>query len=320
MKSENLGEPSDREVRFEAAVDRSLVHRSAVSEVFVTDVVRRASDDFDCGVQWPRRHTMYRAPDDSVDGSLVAETIRQLTIAVAHLGYGVAGDEHFLMSGMRFRVAAERLRTAPVPAELIATVTVDGVRRSAGGRSQALRASVTLNADGRPIAKGRGDAAIVPDVAYRRLRGAAGAVTSLGRDRSGGEPAPAADVGAARDEDVVVAKLEPTEGWSIVVDPAHPIYFDHPLDHVPGMLLIDAMRQAARLHIRTPDLDFSEFEAEFSRVVELSSAASVRASGDREALAFEIVQSGRVAAVAAGVGRTTRPARPASSGRAGGDL
>jgi hypothetical protein len=89
-----------------------------------------------------------------------------------------------------------------------------------------------------------------------------------------------------------------------VVDPTPPIYFDHPLDHVPGNLLMDAIRQAARLHIRRPDLDFAVFEASFSRVVELGPVASVTAAGDGKALSFEIRQSGEVAAVASGVGRT----------------
>jgi hypothetical protein len=306
----DTGDPSARKVRFDSAVDRSLVHRSAVAEVFVTDVVEREPDTFDCGVQWPRRHILYRAPDDSIDGSLVVETIRQLTIAVAHVGYRVPGDSRFLMTGMRYAVDTDRVPTSAAPPELIGRVRVDAVRRSTDGRTRSLRASVTLSADGRPVARGRGDAAIVPDVAYRRLRSSSVPSSNASNEHSALTRVSPHDVGVVSEEDVLVAERAHTPGWSIVVDPTHPIYFDHPLDHVPGSLLMDAMRQAARLHLRKPQLDFAAFEASFSRVVELRPVASVTVSGDREAVALEVRQSGEVAAVASGVGRIT----PAGSG------
>lgn len=33
--------------------------------------------------------------------------------------------------------------------------------------------------------------------------------------------------------------------WLLRVDGCHPVFFDHPVDHVPGMLLVEAARQAA---------------------------------------------------------------------------
>jgi hypothetical protein len=309
MNPSDFGEPSSREVRFDSAVERALVHRSAVAEVLVTDVVRRDADAFECGVQWPRRHSLYRSPDVSIDGSLVVETIRQLTIAVAHLGYGVAGDSRFLMTGMRYGVDRDRLPVGVAPPELIGRVRV-GARRSGYGRARSLRASVTLTADGRPVASGRGDAAIVSAVAYRRLRSAAGADPFAAREEPAVELVAPKDVGVTTEKDVLVGERPHTPGWSILVDPAHPIYFDHPLDHVPGNLLMDAMRQAARLHIRQPALDFAAFEASFSRVVELGPVATVTAAGDGAALSFEIRQSGEVAALASGVGRTIPAGSP----------
>lgn len=306
--SRRFGDPSARPLRFGSTIDRALVHRSAIAEVFLTDVIERESGVFDCGVQWPRRHMLYRSEDGGIDGSLVAETVRQLTIAVAHLGYGVTDDEHFLMTGMRYGIDAARLPERSGPPELVARVEVDGVRATRDGRTRALRASVTLSIDGATIATGRGDAAIVADAAYRRLRGSVGDGPLADSVQSPGTRAAPADVGVSSEKDVLLAEGKRTPGWSILVDPTHPIYFDHPLDHVPGMLLIDAMRQAARLHLRRPDLDLGAFEAHFSRVVELSPPATVTVSDDRSALSFEVRQSGEVAAVASGRMRTT-PAR-----------
>ena len=39
----------------------------------------------------------------------------------------------------------------------------------------------------------------------------------------------------------------------LAVDVTHPVHFDHPLDHIPGMLLLEAARQAALLTIDPAD-------------------------------------------------------------------
>ncbi len=34
--------------------------------------------------------------------------------------------------------------------------------------------------------------------------------------------------------------------WQLRIDRGHPVLFDHPVDHVPGMALLEAARQAAQ--------------------------------------------------------------------------
>ena len=51
------------------------------------------------------------------------------------------------------------------------------------------------------------------------------------------------------------------------VDGRHPVHFDHPQDHVPGMMLIDAARQAALLSV--PNAQVRGLTAEFTHFVEI---------------------------------------------------
>jgi hypothetical protein len=43
---------------------------------------------------------------------------------------------------------------------------------------------------------------------------------------------------------LLTAQAQPGDRRRLVVPLDHPVYFDHPLDHAPGMLLIDAAWQA----------------------------------------------------------------------------
>ncbi|WP_260326976.1 AfsA-related hotdog domain-containing protein [Streptomyces sp. TLI_185] len=49
---------------------------------------------------------------------------------------------------------------------------------------------------------------------------------------------PAAAVDCALPADVVPAPTDLPGRWQLQVDTGHPVFFDHPLDHVSGMLLL----------------------------------------------------------------------------------
>lgn len=61
----------------------------------------------------------------------------------------------------------------------------------------------------------------------------------------GADLAPAA-VGRSRAADVLLTRpaAGPAGRWLLRVDQQHPVFFDHPSDHVPGMVLLEALRQA----------------------------------------------------------------------------
>ncbi|WP_330235578.1 AfsA-related hotdog domain-containing protein [Streptomyces sp. NBC_00566] len=65
--------------------------------------------------------------------------------------------------------------------------------------------------------------------------------------------------------------------WELRVDTGHPVLFDHPVDHVPGMVLIEAGRQSARVVTSRPDALLLGRESRFPRYAELDSPCFVTA-------------------------------------------
>ncbi|MER5217602.1 ScbA/BarX family gamma-butyrolactone biosynthesis protein [Streptomyces sp. NPDC002838] len=230
-----------------ATVPRQLVHRAAVAETFLTGWNRTAADRFSVSAQWPRAHGLHVSADRSAyDPLLVVETVRQSGTLIAHTEYDVPLDHHFVLKEFEVTTSPQHLAVGAVPAELaveVAFVDVQyrgrrpvGARYTAdvlrGGERVATASNVVFTCTGEPV--------------YRRLRG--------GRTPATVSPLPlppalpAAVVGRALPADVVLAPTDRPDRWQLRVDTAHPVFFDHPLDHVPGMLLLEAVRQAVRAH------------------------------------------------------------------------
>ncbi|UOE42832.1 ScbA/BarX family gamma-butyrolactone biosynthesis protein [Agromyces larvae] len=274
---------------------RSLVHRRSTHEVLPTDFVDLGADTFEIAIQWPRRHPLWKT--NPLRSSLIAETIRQSTILTCHLGYSVSPQTRFLMTGLGFDLAGEPLRALPGEAiEIRAHASGSRVRRSARGL-RSVRIGFSFSQNGAPIASGHGDAMLVDDSTYLRLRGShAGAHPPARIRQSVISPA---DVGVDASEDILLEGDR--HGWVVAVDGSHSTYFDHPLDHVPGVALVEACRQLACVETGDPTLDLRTFEAEFVRTVEFSSPAraSIQRSGD--GACFVITQDDAIAVDASAV-------------------
>src|ERR1044072_9443467 len=66
-------------VCFQQTVPRLLVHRAAVSEVFITDLQVADEQTSHIGAPWPRAHSFFGPKMRLHDPMLLAETIRQAT-------------------------------------------------------------------------------------------------------------------------------------------------------------------------------------------------------------------------------------------------
>ncbi|MFK4731276.1 ScbA/BarX family gamma-butyrolactone biosynthesis protein [Agromyces mediolanus] len=279
---------------FDQAVPRRLVHRKSTSEVLPTDFVRWGDREYIAGLQWPRRHGFFDAA--ARDSALVTESIRQLTILTCHRGFDVPFDHRFLMTGLGFAVhGAPRTARPDSAIELHGTVRAVRLGRTPRGALRSARFDIVLRTpDGSTVASGHGDALVVGPAAYARIRG----------ERAGSPPpsarrgplVPPAAVGRTADEDVLLLRSD--GGLEIDVDRGHPIFSDHPLDHVPGAALIEACRQAARVEAGDPGLELAEFEGGFRRLVEFDAPAAIRLSSRAGRTSFEITQRGRTAMTA----------------------
>jgi hypothetical protein len=259
------------EALFEASVKRELVHKSSVSEVFLTDFVQSSSRRFVAGAQWPRWHVFYGSPDGSPDSALVAETLRQAVIFLSHL-CGVPLTHKFLMPHMSISVEPAALDPL-IPAQVAVELDVKDMKLTAGQLS-ALTVSARFRVDGTPIGEGTAGARIVNPATYGRFRGAVPTMPPA----PGEDLLACDDVGHATQRNVMLGQSRRPFVWPLRVDPTHPIFFDHPLDHVPGMLLVEAARQAIRAASSRPDADFALFEADFIKLVEFSYPMEVAVS------------------------------------------
>ncbi|MFJ4669886.1 ScbA/BarX family gamma-butyrolactone biosynthesis protein [Kitasatospora purpeofusca] len=247
------GQPGPRRYDFhERTVSRQLVHRSSVAEVLITGWQSTGPYDFLLGAQWPRLHGFYRLPGDRHhDPVLMAETVRQAALLVGHAGFGVPHDHHAVLDELGYTLGPaglDGLAVGAAPTELMLRISCHDVRMR-HGRLVALRVHAEIERDGRPVGRGVGGLRILSPAAYDRLRG----------PRRPAAPARIPEqvvapelVGRQQAADVVLGPALLPGSWLLRADAAHPVLFD-PMDpapgHLPGMLVLEAARQAAqRLH------------------------------------------------------------------------
>jgi len=91
------------------------------------------------------------------------------------------------------------------------------------------------------------------------------------------------------------------------VDPGDPVFFDHPLDHVPGILLAVASLEVAE-HASMLEPDNTTFRLTFTKFCELHAPVEVTASRETVGTGWiEVVQSGRTIAHGLLTRRDTQP-------------
>lgn len=290
---------------FEQPVPRRFVHRASVAEVLLTGFAEdNRPDTFLLAAQWPRGHSFYRTARGVHDPLLFAETIRQAGLLISHLGYKVPLEHSALMRNLSYEVTSAGLGCAGTPTNLILSATCQNVRFRkdvlVGFQiTTVLRRGLELE----PVGIGRGELQCITPAAYRRLRGGAGAVSPPTDLAALPEPVAPALVGKDARADVVLSRTEAENTWLLRCDTAHPVLFDHPVDHAPGMVLIEAMRQAAHSMLYPQRTAMVRLNATFERYVELAEPTVVRAIAEEtEAdgsvrIRVELTQSGQLAAV-----------------------
>ncbi|ANS68764.1 SabA [Streptomyces lincolnensis] len=228
-----------------ATVPRQLVHRAAVAETFLTGWTRTAPDRFSVTAQWPRAHGLHVSADRSAyDPLLVVETVRQSGTLIAHTEYDVPLDQHFVLQEFEVTTFPQYLAVGAVPAEVSVDVAFVDVQYR-GRRPVGARYTAEVLRGGERVARAsRVTFTCTGEAVYRRLRGGRTAATVSAPPLP--PPLPPALVGRALPTDVVLARTDRPDRWQLRVDTAHPVFFDHPLDHIPGMLLLEATRQAVR--------------------------------------------------------------------------
>ncbi|MFI2610367.1 ScbA/BarX family gamma-butyrolactone biosynthesis protein [Kitasatospora sp. NPDC018619] len=231
--------------RLTSTVAKEYVHRACHAEVFLTGSEQLTDTTFAVTAQWPRAHTFFSTPDGTRhDPIQAAETIRQAGLYLAHTRFGVPLDHKFMMWNLDYTTRPRQLVIGAAPTDLTLEVQLLARPRRAGTTVDfALETVVRRGAQ--LAATGYARFTTVPDATYQRLRRGRHVAGHPAAPVVTAEPLPPARVGRLRPCDVVLAPADAPGSWHLTPDFWHPILFDHANDHIPGMVLMEAARQAA---------------------------------------------------------------------------
>jgi hypothetical protein len=248
---------------YSRTVDRYLVHRDALGEVFLTDLQPFSPHDAETGTssyaaaaQLPRSHAYYGdhlLRPSCHDPLLLLEATRQATIAGAHRFFGVAEDAKFILTHLRLRLAHPQwVAVGAAPLALAMRVTAL-TRKEREGRTTGIDYGVELSVGDRVIGHVETGLRFKAPTDYLSLRlghrdgRPLPSSATLPRTTPGTPTAPGL-VGRASSDNVVLVNAIASghRGRALLRTPVdHPSLFDHPQDHLPGMVIAEGARQLA---------------------------------------------------------------------------
>ncbi|WP_310632453.1 AfsA-related hotdog domain-containing protein [Paraburkholderia sp.] len=239
----------------EQTVPRKMVHRAALSEIFLTRGAKINESRFQCLAQLPQTNKYFNDISSKIIGYdliLLIEVFRQASIYVSHAFIGVPIESKFLYIDSETSVVAQNgleLGNTPVAA-IVDVRIVDEYRRR--GVLQGVTLDMLLLIDGIVVARhDRMRIQWMDDGTWKRVRekglsrfpdgvnARCPATTPIQPDIVGRkwlDNVVIGDVVLEKDGELRTGLLIPFQNKAI---------FDHPLDHIPGMLMLEAFRQTA---------------------------------------------------------------------------
>lgn len=262
-----------------------MVHRRAAAEVFLTGAHQRSRHEWVFDVQISRGHVLVPLGATEVPLTLCIEALRQMGLYMAHSGYEIPLDWAFTLQKTTFawcpgaRVSFPEFAPLELTTHLV--VTSETLRK---GVVSGLAASLEFYSQGEKVAVGTGELRCISPVHYRALRRGAPAPYDVERRY---DPAPVRELRQTPDG------LEGVVGYNH----ANPFFFDHPVDHVPGMLLLHSMTHL--FDVALPHLSPRSVEITCDSFPEFDPPVSLRAERAADGLTLDVVftQAGREIAV-----------------------
>ncbi|MFF5793295.1 AfsA-related hotdog domain-containing protein [Paeniglutamicibacter sp. NPDC012692] len=257
-------------------VDSSLIHKRSADQVLLLAAETSTDGSLGISVALPHGHPFTNTIPENTT-LLGIELMRQCAISFAHLDGGVPKGWAFLMNELSF---AWHDGMAPKTPEQF-TGRVD-VRLLAAkmrkDRISDLQLKADYLADGVVLGSGRGDLSTLPPQTYQAIRRNAAPAT---REATG--PLGTVLANVRHEPEGLEAQLVWNQNDRFI--------FDHPSDHLSGMLLTSAVLQAHLLLTGSQAQDVSlrcENFAEYDQITRVST--SLTASGETRTT---ITQSGR---------------------------
>ena len=243
------------DLRTDQPLPRQVLHKTALEQIFVTDWMLGPGDDW-CTIaaRLPLAHGHFSdtaAPYHDI--VLMSEVVRQAGLVVAEEWIKVPDDRQFLLRELKVELdPIEHARRTRETCDVLISQDPSSQVKMRPGRSMAggmMRSRLQIG--GKPAGMSEVMGAWVPNDFYDGFRGSKGEETS---GEGLPEPTARADVetrtGKVNPANSVLTPLRPScepRGYeaSLVIERSDPTFFDHPLDHVPGLLLLEGIQQVA---------------------------------------------------------------------------
>jgi 2-oxo-3-(phosphooxy)propyl 3-oxoalkanoate synthase len=256
---------------------KHLVHRRSVAEVFLTDYCFDPSSDYcKVAVQLPIAHRMFDSTVEQ-DPLCVAEAFRQAVVLLGHTRYDIPLHYRFLMEtfGVELFDALDA-QVSTSPATIV--LTVNTISHRAGAVS-GVGVSGVFSSGAREVARCYAVARGVDPEGYRRIRQGRDIYSPTRRTIPENTEVLTPDrVGRHLSIDVLISTDVRNQTMFCTPDPGNTALFDHPVDHIPGMVLFEAARQALRVRTGNPAAQIRALSASFPRYTEWETPCSITIS------------------------------------------
>jgi hypothetical protein len=294
------------ELAVEQTVPRSLVHKRRLENVLLTDAKACGDDRFICAGHLPIAHRFFNEPGRTPRQDILfyTELGRQASLAVSHRFLDVGTEDVFIFEQSEAAVAdaAWTIASSATLEPAIVEIRIGEITRRRNNAVNRVVAEHIMTLGGEEVFRGTGAWTVQPAALFQRLRRLA-ARTTPAPAPSNVTPFPApvhVDGSRLSAEHVVITTPERVGDEfvsTLIVNESHPYFFDHPCDHVPGMLLLEACAQlaiaAARIASpeRTP-VGIRSYAVNFAQFVECGIPTRVAASVGSESVCVSISQQG----------------------------
>ncbi|MFJ8882405.1 ScbA/BarX family gamma-butyrolactone biosynthesis protein [Streptomyces sp. NPDC102402] len=252
--------PSHRAADDRGGIPQEYVHLGRPDMVFLTGWRCEEDGEFSLTARWP-------APATGLpyDPRVLTQTIRQSGLVIAHGEYGVPLDHQTLLHYFDFTVLPGFSVAPGGPCGLSVEVSVTEPKMR--GRSvSSLGMDVRVLQGDIIVARADSEFGWISPRAYRRLRG-----EHLATEWNAWPlPAPVdpGTVGRPAPADVALAPGDRPLHWQLRNDVGNTLLYDHPVDHVPGLVLMEAAHQAANAALHPAPFEATTVTSAFERYAE----------------------------------------------------
>ncbi|WP_251445953.1 AfsA-related hotdog domain-containing protein [Microbacterium sp. USTB-Y] len=269
---------------FTRTLDRVLVNRRSVAEVFLTDFHPVSDDEWIVGAQLPLGHAYFtdHLAAKFYDVLLILECCRQAGTYGGYTQFGSPRDTINMVSSLRLTINDhELLQIGRSPGKLVIYVRAVDVIRT-GGRTRSATPQMTLFLDGNRLGSASIPVVLATPKLFQalrsRMRQGAPALTSelVIPDAERVDPA---RVGRERAANVLLADAHrgPDHVDALLsLKPDNCNILDHDYDHIPAMALVDAGLQLMTWDTDVPRNRVTGVSAAFRRFAEVDAPVALR--------------------------------------------